>query len=55
MRIAAGSQPGEVVIKTLSRKNPTHTHKEVGGVLKLQALSSSHSTTKKRKSLLTVS
>jgi hypothetical protein len=48
-RIAVGSQPGQIVLKTLSRKYPSQ--KRAGGVkwLKVWSLSSNPSTAKKKK------
>jgi hypothetical protein len=49
-RIEVRSQPGQIVLGTLSRK--THHKKGLVEWLKVKALSSSHSTAKKKKKML---
>jgi hypothetical protein len=46
------SQPGQIVIETLSRKKPSHTKKGLVTWLKVKALSSSPSTEKTKINIL---
>jgi hypothetical protein len=48
-RIAVQSQPAQIVCEALSRKNPLHKKGLVKWWLKVSALSSNPSTTKKKK------